>query len=155
MRHPSPSSTGLRAEKQGGWMSASRGVCAKSLGWVQLFCDPCGLQSARLPRPWDSPGKNTGVHCYVLPKGIFSTCGSNPCLLNLLHWQVNSLPLVPLGSPQTLLNLGLYFQGCGIFHLHFTGLGKPLKVCVCVCVSIWVFLSKEESSRMNTEKTYK
>ena len=27
---------------------------------------PRGLQPTRLPRPWDSPGKNTGVGCYFL-----------------------------------------------------------------------------------------
>ena len=51
---------------------------------------PCGLQSARLLSPWDSPGKNTGVGCHVLLQGIFPTQGSNP---GLLHWLVVSLPL--------------------------------------------------------------
>ena len=27
---------------------------------------PHGLQPTRLPRPWDSPGKNTGVRCHFL-----------------------------------------------------------------------------------------
>ena len=27
---------------------------------------PHGLQPTRLPRPWDSPGKNTGVACHFL-----------------------------------------------------------------------------------------
>ena len=27
---------------------------------------PHGLQCTRLPRPWDSPGKNTGVGCHFL-----------------------------------------------------------------------------------------
>ena len=31
--------------------------------------------------------------------GIIPTQGSNPCLLCLLHWQVDSLPLSHLGSP--------------------------------------------------------
>ena len=29
---------------------------------------PHGLQPTRLPRPWDSPGKNTGVGCHFLPQ---------------------------------------------------------------------------------------
>ena len=33
------------------------------------------------------------------PPGIFQTQGSNPGLLHLLHWQVDSSPLSPLGSP--------------------------------------------------------
>ena len=32
-------------------------------------------------------------------RGSFLTQGSNPCLLFLLHWQVGSLPPVPLGKP--------------------------------------------------------
>ena len=27
---------------------------------------PHGLQPTKLPRPWDSPGKNTGVSCHFL-----------------------------------------------------------------------------------------
>ena len=38
---------------------------------------------------------------FVMPssKRIFPTQGSNRYLLCLLHWQMGSLPLVPLGSP--------------------------------------------------------
>ena len=84
-------------------------------------------QLTRLPHPWDSPGKNTGMGCHFLlqcmkvksesevaqshltlsdpmdcsPPGssIHGTFqarvnrGSNPCLLHLLHWQEDSLPL--------------------------------------------------------------
>ena len=41
---------------------------------------PHGLQPTKLLRPWDSPGKNTGVGCHALLQGIFSTQGSNPSL---------------------------------------------------------------------------
>ena len=51
---------------------------------------------ARLPSPWDSPGKNTGVGCHFLFQGIFLTQGLNPCLLS---WQVDSLPRSQLGNP--------------------------------------------------------
>ena len=54
------------------------------------LCDPC---------PWDSPGKNTGVGCHFLLQGILPTQESNLCLLRLLHWQADSLPLHHLGSP--------------------------------------------------------
>ena len=58
-----------------------------------------GLQPARLPCPWDSPGKNTRVGCHALLQGIFLTQGSNSLLLCLLHLQVGSLPLVLPGKP--------------------------------------------------------
>ena len=48
---------------------------------------------------WDFPVKNTGVGCHALLWGIFPIQGSNPRLLHLLHWQVDSLPLSHLGSP--------------------------------------------------------
>ena len=41
------------------------------------------------------PGKNTGVGCHFLLKGIFLTQGSN---LQLLHWQADSLPQSHQGS---------------------------------------------------------
>ena len=37
--------------------------------------------------------------CRALLQGIFLTQGSNPSLLCLLHWQVDSLPLAPPGKP--------------------------------------------------------
>ena len=41
----------------------------------------------------------TGVGCHFLLQGIFQTHGWKLCLLSLLHWQVDSLPLVPSGKP--------------------------------------------------------
>ena len=66
---------------------------AQSLSSVQLFVTCNSLSPARLL----SPGKNTGVGCHFLLQGIFLTQGWNPWLLQLLHWQVDSLPP---GGPQ-------------------------------------------------------
>ena len=41
-------------------------------------------------------GKNTEVGCHFILQGIFLTQGLNP---QFLHWQVDSLPLRHLGSP--------------------------------------------------------
>ena len=41
------------------WGVVSRSVVSSSL-WSH------GLQPTRLPHPWDSPGKNTGVSCHFL-----------------------------------------------------------------------------------------
>ena len=70
-------------------------VCTLSRFW--LFATP-GLQSARLPCPWNFPGKNTGVYCHFPLQGMFLPQRWNPCLLGLLHWQVDSLPLSHLGN---------------------------------------------------------
>ena len=71
-------------------------VCSGAQSCPTLL-QPQGLQPAMLLWPWDSPGQNTGVGCHVLFQGIFLTQGSNPRLLCLLHWQVDSL--LP-GKPQ-------------------------------------------------------
>ena len=49
--------------------------------------------------PWDSPGKNTGVGCYILLQGLFPSQGRNLLLLCLLHLQASSLPLAPPEKP--------------------------------------------------------
>ena len=60
-----------------------------------------GLYPIRLLCPWNSPGKNTGVGCHFLLQGIFRRQGSNHCLLDLLHFQADSLPQEPPGKPIT------------------------------------------------------
>ena len=44
----------------------SAAAAAKSLQSCPTLCDPNRRQPTRLPRPWDSPGKNTGVGCHFL-----------------------------------------------------------------------------------------
>ena len=87
--------------------AASVCVCMNTqpLSCVWLFVTPW-MQPARLLCPWDFPGKNTRVGCHALLQGIFPTQGLNPHLLGLLHWQVDSLPLSHLGSPN------LSIEGC-------------------------------------------
>ena len=49
---------------------------------------PCGLQPPRLLRPWNSPGKSTGVGCHFLLQWILPTQGSNlglPHCRQMLH----------------------------------------------------------------------
>ena len=59
---------------------------------------PYGLLFPRLLCPWDSPGKDAGVGCHALSQGIFLTQGLSLLPLNLLHWQIDSLPLLPPGK---------------------------------------------------------
>ena len=57
-----------------------------------IVCDPIRLLS-----PWNFPGRNTGVGCPFLLRGIFPTPGSN---LHPLHQQADSLPLSHQESPK-------------------------------------------------------
>ena len=47
-------------------MFAAAAAAAKSLQSCPTLCDPHRRQPTRLPCPWDSPGKNTGVGCHFL-----------------------------------------------------------------------------------------
>ena len=49
--------------------------------------------------PWASPDMNAGVGCHALLQGLFPTQGLNLCLVCLLHWQADSIPLEPPGKP--------------------------------------------------------
>jgi len=73
-------------------------VHAKSLQSCPALCHPvdCSLPGSSVHG--DSPGKNTWVGFHALLQGIVPTQESNPHLLCLMHWQVGSLPLAPLGS---------------------------------------------------------
>ena len=59
-------------------------VVVQLLSCVPLFATPW---TARLLCPQDFPGRNTEVGCHSLLQGL------NLCLLCLLHWHADSLPL--------------------------------------------------------------
>ena len=59
-----------------GWISLQ----AKSLPSHVLLFAIHWLLPTRLLRPWNFPGKSTGVGCHFLLQGIFLTQVSNPCL---------------------------------------------------------------------------
>ena len=46
--------------------ASAAAAAAKSLQSCLTLCRPHRRQPTRLPRPWDSPGKNTGVSCHFL-----------------------------------------------------------------------------------------
>ena len=58
-------------------------VNTTSLQSCLTLCDPMDYSlSYHVLRPWDSPGKNTGVSCHAFLQGIFPTQESNPGLLH-------------------------------------------------------------------------
>ena len=68
---------------------------------VQLFVTPWTV-AHQAPLSVEFLGKNTEVSCHFLLQGILPTQGLNLNLLQLLHWQVDSLPLSHLGSPSNM-----------------------------------------------------
>ena len=67
-------------------------LCVQLLSHVLLFVTPWTV-AHQVPLSMGPPGKNIGVGCHFLLQGIIPTQGSNSCLLHLLHWQADSLPL--------------------------------------------------------------
>ena len=65
--------------------------------WVCMFRDPLDYSLAGSSMGFCRQEYWRGL--LFLPPGIFPTQGSNPSLLWLLLWQVDSWPLNPLGSP--------------------------------------------------------
>ena len=94
----------------------------KSLQTCPTLCDPKDYSPTRLPCPWDSPGKSTGVGCQALLQGIFPTQGSNPHLLCLLHcrwilyhWATSEAPTEACSDPFSHIQ----HQGHGLKRQHF------------------------------------
>ena len=48
------------------YCSDAAAAAAKSLQSCPTLCDPIDGSPPGPPRPWDSPGKNTGVGCHFL-----------------------------------------------------------------------------------------
>ena len=75
---------------------SSRPLCLenKLIESLVLCVQSClTLWLTRLLCPWSHSGKNHEAGSRFLLQGIFPTWGSNPRLLCLLHWQVDSSPL--------------------------------------------------------------
>ena len=82
------------------WGTFPKCMCVCTLSCNEL-CDPWTVaRQAPLSKEFSRICKNTGTGCHFLLQGIFLTQGSNPCLLHLLHWQVDSSPLAPPAKPQ-------------------------------------------------------
>ena len=90
---------------------------------------PNGLWPARLLFWRDSPGKNTEMGCHFLLQGIFPIQGWKPCLLCLLHWQTDSLPLMPPGKPHIHILAFTYINTKYKYYLKY--------VCSVMSDSLW------------------
>ena len=79
------------------------------------MCDslqPHRRQATRLPHPWDSPGKNTGVGChfllqYMKVKGESEVAQLCPTLSDPIHgiFQARVLEWGAIASPDTMIQI--------------------------------------------------
>ena len=72
--------------------------------------------------------------------------GSNPRLLHLLHWQEDSLLLVPPGKPLA------EYMDC-IFNKHFKAASRhrPSTAHAPLQINVWIFLSEQDGSRHSSK----
>ena len=105
---------------------------------------PHRQQPTRLPHPWDSLGKNTGVGCHILLQcmKVKSESEVTQLCLTLSDPMEYSLPGssvhgfsrqeywsgVPLPSPITVLRLGIYFLHIISGKAGSEGLGNSLEL---------------------------
>ena len=77
---------------------------------------PHGLGPARLLRPWDCPGQNTGVGSHFASPGYLPHPGIKPWSPAL---QADSLPSEALGKTMMVFTLPLKFRGkTGNYERH-------------------------------------
>ena len=84
-------------------------VCLLSHSVMSDFCDPWTVALQVLLSMRFSRQKSWNPLLFP-PSGIFLTQGLNWCLLCLLHWQADSLPLHHLGSLTSLYSPGKVIQ---------------------------------------------
>ena len=81
-------------------------VCVRSQA---LSCVTLLTAARRAPLPVEFSRQEYHSGLPFLVQGIFRTQGLNPRLLCLLHWQMDSLSLVPPRKPQSRFSLVIYF----------------------------------------------
>ena len=118
-----------------------RSMCAKLLQCVRLFAAPRSVVH-QAPRPWNFPGRNTGMGCHALLQGLFPAQGSNSRLLFLLLWQVGSFTT---RFPKCL-NCEEYSCQLQETRVQSLGRGDPLEKEMATCSSIlaWKIQWREE-----------
>ena len=129
------------------WNISSQYCCCCCITLVMSdSVQPHRRQPTRLCRPWDSPGKNTGVGCHFLPQGmkvkseseVAQSCPSLATPLTAAHQAPPSMGFsrqeywsgVPLPSPlvniRKSINIRHYIHRkgetawCGVFMTEYT-----------------------------------
>ena len=103
---------------------------------------PHRWQPTRLPRPWDSPGKNTGVGCHFLlqcmkVKSESEVAQSCPTLSNLMDCSLPGSSVHGIFQARVLEWGAIAFSNNGLLHLK-----KIFFLTICFCFWLhWVFIA--------------
>ena len=81
------------------WRTCDQTVCVHAKLLSMQLCETLWTIADQAPLSREFSKQNTGVGCCAHLQGIFPTQGSNLHLLLLLHWQAESLTLMPTGKP--------------------------------------------------------
>ena len=105
---------------------------------------PHGLQPTRLPRPWDSPGKNTGVGCHFLLqhwhwKALSTRISDGIGIQRKVFWQLFFFLFASQGD--TFILFVLSFPPCSVpFCAPVCG-SVGLCFCVHLCAGVGVVVT--------------
>ena len=118
-------------------------AAAKSLQSCPTLCDPIDVwQPTRLPHPWDSPGKSTGVGCHInswiLEEAYPFSRGSDPGIKQGSSvLQVDSLPAeLPGKPPDRVSYLPIFFFKIEFFKI-VSALCSPIQILKSACYVSW------------------
>ena len=102
---------------------------------------PHRWQPTRLPRPWDSPGKNTGVGCHFLlqcmkVKSKSEVAQSCPTLSDPMDCSLTGSSVHGIFQTRVLEWGAIAFSEIYIYtHTYIC-----VCVCVCVCICIYIYI---------------
>ena len=109
---------------------------------------PHRWQPTRLPRPWDSPGKNTGVGCHFLlqcmkVKNESEVAQSCPTLSDPMDCSLPGFAIHGIFQARVLewgaiaFSVGNHFA---FLHVFFLGMNLVITSCTMLCTSSTTFL---------------
>ena len=107
---------------------------------------PHRQQPTRLPRPWDSLGKDTGVGCHFLLQCMKVKVKTLSCVqLLVTPWTVafQAPPSMGLGCHCLLPVIARDTK------ISRKRRGNSVCVCVCVCVCVWIFQSPGKNTKVD------
>ena len=114
-------------------------AAAKSLQSCPTLCRPHRWQPTRLPHPWDSPGKNTGVGCHFLLQCMKVKSESEdaqlcPALSDPMDWSLPGSSIRGIFQARVLEWGAIAFSNVHRHHLISLRLCPPVRISLKFCL---------------------